>query len=220
MVPRKARIFSLIAALTLLFSALLAGSAGNASAEASSAEVAAASHLAAADAEAARVGKVGFFVFNTNPRDPSKSRLTWHEFRTFPDGRPPKLIVKKGWRAGSGDGSTDTCLKNHGWLPGGWYGGTFKPGFDGDINGLVWHLDNKRCGRGTLRSALFIHSEMTPSGGQNCGLEPECWDGATDYLSEGCIKVKPSHIKQAAELYRAFYGKRAGTYKKKLLLVI
>ncbi|MCW6005848.1 hypothetical protein K1W54_14855 [Micromonospora sp. CPCC 205371] len=169
MISKKARLLSLVTALALLIGALLVGSIGTANADEIDAEVAAASEVAAADAQAARVGKVGFFVFKKNAKDPSISRLSWQEFRTFPDGRPPKLIFKKSWRAGSGDGSKDTCRTNHGWLPGGWYGGTFKSGFDGDINGLVWHLDDKRCGRGTPRTALFIHSEMTPSGSQNCG---------------------------------------------------
>lgn len=216
MALRKRRGVPLLASLTLLVGVLLVGVA-KADAETVSPQVAAAA--AAADTAAARAGKVGFFVFKKNHKNPAKSRLSWQEFRTFPNGRPPVLVYKKSWRAGSGNGSKNPCLIGQGWLPNGWYGGTFISGFNGDINGIVWHLDNKTCHNGTLRSALFIHSEMTPSGGQNCAVEPECWNGNGDYLSAGCVKVRPGHIKQAAKRYRAFYGNTAGSYKAQLLLV-
>lgn len=159
------------------------------------------------DVTASGTGRVAYFVFRKG-RNPIDSRLGWYEYRTYPD-RPPVLTYKSIHRAGSGDGTKDPCRTAHGWLPSGWYGGTFRTHFDGIINGIVWQLDNKRCKRGTLRTELFIHSEMTPSAGQNCGYEPECWNGPSDYYSAGCVKVRPSHIKAFATRYRSYYGSRA-----------
>src|SRR5690606_15756634 len=138
-----------------------------------------AANKAAGGVTAAGPKRRAFFVFR-KAKNPTKSRLGWYEYRLFPKHR--ELMYKVRFRAGAGNGSKDSCATNQGWLPNGWYGGTFYTGYDGIINGLVWHLDNKRCKKnGTLRTELFIHSEMTPSGGQNCGYEPECWNGPQDY---------------------------------------
>lgn len=180
----------------------------------------AAANLAAEQAGVAAAGRkrLAYFVFH-KARNPIKSTLGWYEYRVIPD-RPPVLTYKARYRAGSGDGTKDSCRTAHGWLPNGWYGGTFRTGFDGIINGIVWQLDNKKCKRnGTMRTELFIHSEMTPGAGQNCGYEPECWNGSRDYYSAGCIKIRPSHTKKLAKRYRGFYGDRAKRYKNRLLLV-
>ncbi|WP_143230476.1 hypothetical protein [Actinosynnema sp. ALI-1.44] len=171
------------------------------------------------EATAAGVKRTGFFVFEKNKANPSNSRLAWQEWTMVGD-RPPRKTLELRWRAGSGNGSTDSCASNAGWLPNGTYGGTYMTGFDGDINGIVFQLDNKKCGRnGTERSALFIHSEMMPNGKQNSNVESERWDGPIDYFSEGCVKLKPADIKQAAKRYRAFYGGSADQRKSKLLVV-
>jgi hypothetical protein len=75
----------------------------------------------------------------------------------------------------------------------------------------VWQLDNKACREGTTRSELFIHREMTPRRTQACPGpsavdKPQCWEDARDYRSEGCVKLSPSHIKQAAALAGKFGG--------------
>jgi len=117
------------------------------------------------------------------------------------------------WRAGSGT-STNACLRNAGWLPNGWYDladGSNAPQPIGHVNqytgssifGRVWHLQDKRCSDGTLRTELFIHTEEKPNNGQYCTSDPDdlqCWDstpaysgassGTNDYYSQGCIKVR------------------------------
>lgn len=95
------------------------------------------------------------------------------------------------YRAGSGS-STDECWVGKGWLPGGWYDqwGMWDTYNGGQIFGRVFRLSDHTCRNGsTRRTELFIHSEETPSQGQNCSYEPQCWDGASDYYSAGCIKV-------------------------------
>jgi hypothetical protein len=95
------------------------------------------------------------------------------------------------FRAGSGS-STDECWVGKGWLPGGWYNGwgMWDNYNGGKIFGRVLRLSDRTCRNGsTRRTELFIHTEETPSLGQNCGYEPQCWDGANDYYSAGCIKV-------------------------------
>lgn len=209
---RKAAVASLLAILSLLMGCLLIGSSGVASADPDSPEA------VAKEAAAAGLKKVGFFVFEKNRKNPSNSRLEWQEWVIY-DNRPPRQVLGLQWRAGSGNGSTDSCASNAGWLPNGRYGGTFRTGFDGIINGIVFQLDNKKCKGGTERTELFIHSEMKPNGKQNPDVESERWDGPSDYLSEGCVKLKPSDIREAAKRYREYYGKSADEYKNKLLVV-
>ncbi|MFH9862013.1 hypothetical protein [Streptomyces sp. NPDC017202] len=103
------------------------------------------------------------------------------------------------YRAGSGNGSKNACASLRGWLPDGTYKVEFhRTNFDGDINGYVIKLSDKRCrnngASGTKRTALFVHSEMKPNGGQG-RIESERWDGPGDYYSQGCIKLKPADIK-------------------------
>lgn len=96
-----------------------------------------------------------------------------------------------GFRAGSGS-STDECWVGKGWLPGGWYDmwGMWNNYNGSKIFGRVFRLSDHTCRNGsTRRTELFIHTEETPSNGQNCGYEPQCWDGSGDYYSAGCIKM-------------------------------
>ena len=126
----------------------------------------------------------GWFQFDrkTNTNSP----LWWFHSN---DGR--QTATYTGYRAGSGS-STDECWVGKGWLPGGWYDmwGHWNNYNGGQIFGRVWRLSDHTCRNGsTRRTELFIHTEETSNDGQNCNSEPQCWDGANDYYSAGCIKV-------------------------------
>ncbi|MFI6701723.1 L,D-transpeptidase [Streptomyces sp. NPDC050509] len=110
-------------------------------------------------------------------------------------------IVRNGkavadFRAGSGT-STSDCVRNEGWLPNGTY--TIKghyTSYNGRlIKGYAIDIGSKKCHNGTPRTELFIHSEMTRSGGQG-STESRRWDGTNDYKSNGCIKMHPEDIKK------------------------
>lgn len=135
------------------------------------------------------------------------------------DGR---IVVQQSWRAGSGQ-NTNACDSSAydgvgGWLPGGWY--TLLGHYDNyngsKIKGRVWYWEDKGCngGTGTLRSELFTHSEETANQGQYCptaGDDPFCWEGWTDYYSNGCIKLAhaypwPSDVAQADNLWHGYDG--------------
>lgn len=153
----------------------------------------------------------GYFVFDKNPSDPTNSKLTW---KLFDLNRPqgPVLIESKSWRAGSGNGETNACVRNEGWLPNGKYGGTLKMNYDGSkIKGIVFALDDKKCSNGTPRTELFIHSEMAKDHGQDgcagSSDSPWCWEGNSDYKSAGCIKMKPADIANAASIFEKYYDK-------------
>ncbi|WP_268257067.1 L,D-transpeptidase family protein [Streptomyces capitiformicae] len=113
------------------------------------------------------------------------------------------------WRAGSGNGSTNPCKRNAGWLP----NGTYKikqfynnhNGGSRGVNGISWLLNDRKCHNGTPRTELFIHSEMLPNGRPG-GSEPYRWDGNSDYKSNGCIKLRPSDIRELKS-YRADFPK-------------
>ncbi|MDX2932356.1 peptidoglycan-binding protein [Streptomyces ipomoeae] len=114
-----------------------------------------------------------------------------------------KLYVLKGgkviasYRAGSGT-MTNECTTAKGWLPTATYsiGGHWRNYNGSLVKGYAIRLADKRCnnGKGTLRTELFIHSEMTSSGGQG-STEARRWDGVNDYKSNGCIKLHPNDIK-------------------------
>ncbi|MFE6055316.1 L,D-transpeptidase family protein [Kitasatospora sp. NPDC056446] len=103
------------------------------------------------------------------------------------------------YRAGSGIGAStegrDSCRTDKGWLPNGTYRiEGHERHRDRTIKGFAIALSDKKCSDGTLRSDLFIHSEMTADGDQG-STEPTKWDGDQDYRSLGCIKLHPDHIK-------------------------
>src|SRR5215467_5601043 len=108
-----------------------------------------------------------YFVFVKNHADPTNSTLNWYVYRSDLD--PPKLTSHVSWRAGSGNGSTNECLTNQGWLPSGNYSVTYHSQYNGTkIWGKVFALSNHVCSNGSVtRTELFIHSEETVSGGQN-----------------------------------------------------
>ena len=175
------------------------------------------------------------FEFRKNRTDPTRSRLTLYRLTIHKDG-PVRQTVLGSWRAGSGIGGTgrgqDPCAISEGWLPNGVYDAhrketAYRTNFNGGlIFGTVWRLQNKKCapGRDQKRTALFIHSEMTPARTQACSPaaynERQCWDGPRDYISEGCIKLKPADIAAAARLARANGGPRPGQIGYQRLLVV
>lgn len=114
--------------------------------------------------------------FKKNTSDPINSKLWLMKSVT---GAKDKVVAK--YRAGSGNGSRNECATNKGRLPGtGTKNGKYKiefhrTNFDGIINGYVIKLSDKKCAKGTKRT--------------------ERWDGTRDYYSNGCIKLKPSDIK-------------------------
>ncbi|MEU9581582.1 L,D-transpeptidase [Streptomyces chilikensis] len=126
-------------------------------------------------------------VFDKNPADPSRSTLTVHR-----DGQRQAR-----YRAGSGDGSTDDCAAGRGWLPDGDWRILLKDRRfkGGKVRGYGIRLENMRCAGGAAtRTEMFVHSEMHRDGGQGDD-EPRRWDGEADYLSDGCVKLRPDDIK-------------------------
>ncbi|WP_411078808.1 L,D-transpeptidase family protein [Streptomyces sp. cmx-18-6] len=132
-----------------------------------------------------------YLKFVKNQKNPSDSRL-----HLMPVGKKKAVAT---WRAGSGNGSTNSCKSNAGWLPNGSYKIEFhKENYNKKIKGYVIKLQDKKCSKGTKRTELFIHSEMKKNGkqGRKDGKDsPYRWEGNHDYKSEGCIKLKPAHIK-------------------------
>ncbi|XVS67820.1 hypothetical protein ACQPYE_17780 [Actinosynnema sp. CA-299493] len=173
------------------------------------------------------------FEFRKNHQDPTRSRLTLYRLTLYKDG-PVRRVTLGSWRAGSGIGGNgrgqDPCATSVGWLPNGVYDAhpretSYRDNFDGGlIFGTVWRLQNKKCAAGTMRTDLFIHSEMTPNRTQACApgayRENQCWDGPADYRSEGCIKLKPADIAEAARLALTSGGPRLGEIGYRRLLVV
>jgi len=114
--------------------------------------------------------------------------LTWKY--TWDD--VPPVYSAASWRAGSGSYPDD---RTNGRLPDGWYSirGHWNNYSGSAIYGRVWYLSDKRSvTTGVMRTALFIHTEETPSNGQynpTSGDDPQCWEGAIDYKSLGCVKL-------------------------------
>jgi hypothetical protein len=112
-------------------------------------------------------------------------------------------------RAGSGNGSKDTCKTNAGWLPNGKYSNKdsdsrsfvkFYHKTDGNavIRGDVWYIGDHKCHTGKYRTQLFIHSEGTSG-----------WK-ASNYKSDGCIKIDQDDRAYLAKMYKkAFDTKHA-----------
>ncbi|WP_331749111.1 MULTISPECIES: L,D-transpeptidase [unclassified Streptomyces] len=148
---------------------------------------------AAGDRPAVAGAAVTTLKFVRNSADPQNSRLL-----VVRDNRTQAVF-----RAGSGLGRNhakgrDECASAKGWLPAGTYTvGARQTRYNGNlIKGYVIPLSNKTCKNGrTTRTELFIHSEMTRTGGQG-GIESRRWDGVGDYKSAGCIKLAPEDIKK------------------------
>ncbi|WP_228975640.1 L,D-transpeptidase family protein [Streptomyces sp. DH12] len=157
-----------------------------------------------------------YLSFKKNAHDPSNSRLHLVYVQQVNADKTRSYVVDS-WRAGSGIGDAknkagrNACKRNQGWLPNGTYQiKAFHNNYAGRINGIVWHLSNKKCSNGTPRTELFIHSEMKSNGKQG-STEPTRWDGNGDYKSEGCIKLKPSDVRELKG-YRSNYPKPTKLY--------
>lgn len=121
------------------------------------------------------------------------------------------------WRGGSGASAsaTNPCTQNVGWIPDtaapspdNQYRLTHTEANGGTaVKGTAWLIRNTLYGGTSTtapslancdsdsayeRSDLLIHSEMTDSHTQTCASpydERWCWDGLSDYFSNGCIKL-------------------------------
>lgn len=161
-------------------------------------------------------------TFDKNPSSPSNSRLNWQVYRVNDSGQMIK-IVDRSWRAGSGIGNTNECTSNKGWLPNGEYDVTLYPAYNGSfIKGVAFRLNDKWCNPRlghTKRTDLFIHSEMTRTGGQGTA-ESQRWTNSNpnDYLSAGCIKLNPTDIKAFASSWQQ-YHQPGSTARLKLRVV-
>lgn len=127
--------------------------------------------------------------------------------------------ISHGWtryriamRGGSGNGTTNDCVTNAGWLPDGTYssgGGDAGTRFDlmnktwgnATVQGWVWFLDSHLCSSGTTtRTELFVHSN---------GIEGTTWDG--NYATQGCIKVSQGDRNHLSNRHRNSSNPEGGT---------
>ncbi|MGI5403012.1 L,D-transpeptidase family protein [Streptomyces sp. CA-135486] len=170
--------------------------------------------------EAAKAKNFTYLSFKKNKKNPSNSRLSLVFVQQVNPDKVRTWTVDT-WRAGSGLGTAknkigrNACVSNVGWLPNGTYKiKGYYNNFDGRIKGHVWQLQDMRCKnggkKGTKRDALFIHSEMRRDGSRGTS-EPQRWDGNSDYLSEGCIKLKPADIRELRD-YRSVYPRPSKLY--------
>jgi hypothetical protein len=158
---------------------------------------------------------------------PEQSELIWEARYTC--NVDPDYERVKGVRAGSGNGTRDECAKGSGWLPPGTYDlRSHADNYNGSVIwGRVWHLQDKKCASGVMRTELFIHTEETRTQGQAGCLTgpnadgPQCWEGPQDYLSAGCIKVAhPTDIADAHYVFHNHGGPSThGTSHPSILLV-
>ena len=162
-------------------------------------------------ASAAETRRYAVITFHKNYRDAHRSTLTWQVFEVT-DGRRT-TVVRKEWRAGAGyfRDSTDACAKNRGWLPSGGYRPTLFRDYSGNlIRGRAIYLGQKRCGNGTMRTDLFIHTEQA-AGSRQCadraGDQVCRWEYAkiNDYRSYGCIKLAPGDLRELYAAWRTYF---------------
>jgi hypothetical protein len=132
------------------------------------------------------------FTFTKNSSQPNHSSLNL-TIREVVSGVPRPPVVNVTVRAGSGDGTTNGCVVNHGWLPNGSYRvhEAFNNNPGGIVTGHAFYLNDTYCSNGTWRSALFIHSSYP-------------WSD-NDYFSEGCIKVNNSDINTLYNDYKVYF---------------
>ncbi|WP_028964841.1 L,D-transpeptidase family protein [Streptomyces thermolilacinus] len=175
------RMRGLRSAVALGFAAA-AVAATSAAAEARPDDAAGAAGAAAGAAKGATT-----LVFDKNPSDPSNSRL-----RLYKGG-----VLQAGYRAGSGMGVTNDCVRDKGWIPNGnWRVRLKSRTYNGQfVKGYAVYLQDMRCSTGKVtRTEMFIHSEMNRDGTQG-RAEERRWNGPGDYRSNGCVKLKPADIR-------------------------
>ena len=152
-------------------------------------------------------------VFVKNYDHPWRSEVVWRVTRRQADG---DVVVRdrESWRAGSGFGgesTTDSCVKNVGWLPDGRYRVTQHANYQGSlIHGRAFFLGAKECHDGTLRTDLFLHTE-TGDHNQQCADRPGdqiCrWEApkVNDWRSHGCIKMDPASLLQLTRHFHRWF---------------
>jgi hypothetical protein len=155
--------------------------------------------------------RYALITFHKNHQNAHRSMLVWRVYRV--SGGTTTTVVRKKWRAGSGyfPDSTNACAKNRGWLPNGRYRPALFNDYHGSvIKGRAIYLGQKRCANGTLRTALFIHTEQG-AGSRQCadrkGDQPCRWEYPkyNDYRSYGCIKVAPGAMKELHDAWRRYF---------------
>ena len=166
--------------------------------------------VAPSSAEAAPY-RYAVITFHKNYSDVFRSHLTWDVYKV--SGGKRTTLVHKRWRAGSGFNrhSTDACRRNNGWLPNGRYRPTLYRDYHGSlIKGRAIYLGQKACHDGTVRTALFIHTEQGAGsrqcanrpGDQPCRWEYPAWN---DYRSYGCVKLSPGDMHQLYDAWRRYF---------------
>lgn len=151
-------------------------------------------------------------TFDKNWKNPHRSELVWRLWRHTGDQR--RLVERKSWRAGSGftKTSTNSCVKNRGWLPDGGYRPRLHANYWGSlIKGRAIHLGQKACPDGTMRVDLFIHTEQGDRnrqcpdrrGDQVCRWE---YPKFNDYRSYGCIKLAPGDMRELFRTWREHFS--------------
>jgi len=164
-------------------------------------------------------------TFDKNSKNPSNSKLIWRLSQRV-KGKW-KVVETRSWRAGSGmlgKSGRNACVKNKGWLPNGTYAVRQYQNYGGNlIKGRAFRLDNKRCGNGTNRVDLFLHTEQgarnrqcpNRRGDQVCRWEVPAYN---DYKSAGCIKLSPTHLYELTRLYHKHFS--AGVRYSKARVVL
>jgi hypothetical protein len=142
--------------------------------------------------------------FVKNWTSPTYSRLHFYVWRDY-DAGCTALAEDHSYRAGSGDGTTDECVKDHGWLPNGTYNVEQWDNWPGtSVRGIAFPINNAVChdrdgNPGNSRTALFIHSKWP-------------WPGDSGYTSAGCIKLNNTDIQDLRNQWRRFYGEKQIVY--------
>jgi hypothetical protein len=162
-----------------------------------------------ADASSSR--RYAVITFHKNYKNTFRSELTWQVFEVV-GGKRTTLVAKR-WRAGSGfyRNSTNSCRKNRGWLPDGTYQPRLYADYHGNlIKGRAIYLGHKACPNGTMRTDLFIHTEQGAHNTQcpnRKGDQPCRWEypQINDYRSLGCVKLKPSDLKELYDAWRRYF---------------
>jgi hypothetical protein len=135
---------------------------------------------------------IGAFTFTKNSNAPNHSTLNL-TIREIINGVPKPPTINVTMRSGSGDGTTNSCITNHGWLPNGTY--HIKKAWSnhtGIVTGHAFELNDAYCPNNTtVRTALFIHSSYP-------------WSD-NDYFSAGCIKVDNTNINTLFNDYKAYF---------------
>ena len=169
--------------------------------------------LVAAPAQSETYPWRAVITFDKNWTSPSASQVRWQLSQLQPDGSW-QVVEEKAWRAGSGmlgRSGRRSCVKNKGWLPSGDYRVKQWNGYPGHlIKGRAFQLDDKRCGNGTLRNDLFLHTEQGAGnsqcrdrrGDQVCRWE---WPKFNDYRSAGCIKMSPRDLRRLVRRYHPWF---------------